>query len=114
MRIDGDDYKVLYDGATSTVYFSGTLRLFQSSDYKKIEQFLLQAHNLDIASLTIDFRDLLFMNSLGINMLCKFIIKIKKIGKLSIKIVGNKGILWQVKSFQNLKLLWDKIELQFA
>ncbi len=114
MRIDGDGYKVVFDPAARTAYFAGTLRLFSSGDYRKIEQFLLEVHAYDIPELMLDFRDLLFMNSLGINMLCKFIIKIKKIDKMPVRIVGNRNILWQVKTFQNLKLLWDKVDLRLA
>jgi hypothetical protein len=113
MKIDGGDYTVAFDKDASTVRFTGTLRLFSSGDYRKIELLLLEVYNLELAAMLLDFRELLFMNSLGINMLCKFIIKIKKLDKAPVRIVGNKNILWQVKTFQNLKLLWDKIELQF-
>ena len=78
------------------------------------KKFMLDIHDLNLQSLTLNFKDLMFLNSSGINMLCKFVLDVKKIDKMLIKVIGNKNILWQTKSFKNLKLLWNKLKLDFV
>jgi hypothetical protein len=39
---------------------------------------------------------------------------VKKQNKMPVIVTGNDDILWQKKSFANLKLLWDKVEVKFG
>lgn len=113
MIIENDDYKIWYDEKNETIFFQGSLRLWDPVSYQKIRQMMLDIYALDTEKLLLDFKNLDFMNSSGISTLCKFIFDAKEMQKKKLKIVGNTEILWQKKSFENLKKIWDQIELVF-
>ena len=114
MEFNGQDFKINIDNLNNTENLSRSLRLWTPAHYNTIKQFLLDVHDLDIIELQLNFKNMDFLNSSGISMLCTFILEIKKLNKMPVKIIGNKNILWQTKSFQNLKLLWDRLELEFV
>ena len=111
MRLDGDNYHIWYESAKHTVFFEGSIRLWDPSEYGKIRQFLLDIHNLDIPNLDMNFTGLDFLNSSGISTLCKFILEIRKADKLNLNLICSDNILWQRKSFENLARLWDRIKV---
>jgi len=113
MEYLGEDFKITFDAGENRVNFNGSIRLWDNSQYQKILVFMLDIHALDLPYLGLDFMELEFLNSAGISMLCKFVLEVKKIDKMQIFIIVNKNILWQVKSFKNMKLLWDKINLEY-
>jgi len=113
MRMDDDFFKIIYDEGKETIFFEGALRLNDFSRFDKIKQFMLDVYILDGNELVIDFKKLDFLNSAGISTLCNFIFAIKDQNKKNVKIVGNKDILWQKKSFENLKIIWDRINIVF-
>lgn len=114
MKIESESYRIWFDREGSRVVFEGALRLSGSTDYKPIHQFLLDVHELDIPVLTLDFKELEFLNSSGISTLCRFVFDAKKRDSTPIRIIGTKDVLWQTKSFSNLQKLWDKIELDLV
>ncbi len=114
MQINGDGYNIVFDDGSNTVNFKGSLRLENMGEYNNIEKFLLDIHELNLPYLNLDFKDVEFLNSSGIAMLCRFIMDVKKINKMPVIVTGNENILWQKKSFSNLKMLWDKVEVRFA
>ncbi|MBN2753254.1 MAG: hypothetical protein JXR81_00165 [Candidatus Goldbacteria bacterium] len=114
MQIKGEDYSIIFDDKLNTVNFNGSLRLENMGEYKAIEQFLLDVHELNLPFLNLDFKEVDFLNSSGIAMLCRFIMDVKKQNKMPVIVTGNDDILWQKKSFANLKLLWDKVEVKFG
>ncbi|OHD53789.1 MAG: hypothetical protein A2Y33_02740 [Spirochaetes bacterium GWF1_51_8] len=109
MKMEGEFFKINFDHETNTIFFEGSLRLWDPTEYQKIKQFMLDVHDLNIKELTLNYVNLEFMNSFGISILCKFILEIKPMNKVALTVVGNKDILWQKKSFENLKKLWDQI-----
>jgi hypothetical protein len=111
--INGDIYKIHYNEVEKVIYFEGSLRLWDPSEYQKIRQFMLDSLELNTDSLTLDFMKLEFLNSSGISTLCKFILDAKRINRQRIRVIGNNEILWQRKSFENLSKLWDEIKLEF-
>lgn len=114
MQITNDDYAIKFDDKLNTVNFKGTLRLENLAEYKAIEQFLMDIYELNLPFLNLDFKDVDFLNSSGIAMLCRFIINVKKQDRMPVIVTGNDEILWQKKSFMNLKVLWDKVEVKFG
>ena len=114
MKLQDDNFLIRFDPQQSRVFFEGVLRLSGPEEYNKIEQFLLDVMDLDLSWLELDFRDLEFLNSAGISMLCHFIFQAKDRDKMPMRIIGNKEVLWQKKSFANLQQLWGKIELSLA
>jgi anti-anti-sigma factor len=113
MKIENEDFKIKYEPSSNTVRFYGSLRLNDLSEFNKIKNMMLDVYELDIPELILDLRDLEFMNSAGISTLCKFVFEVKDRHKKPLKVVGNKDILWQQKSLENLKIIWDEIHIDF-
>ena len=65
-------------------------------------------------SLTIDLRELKFLNSSGINMMTKFVINVGDIKALDLELVviGSKKIAWQDKLLKNLRRLMPTIKVK--
>ncbi len=114
MRINEEAFQVAYDNETHIVAFSGSLRMNDLSEFDKIKKFMREAYDLDSPGLILNFVKLDFMNSAGISTLCKFIFEIKDLIPFkSVTIVGNSNILWQQKSFENLKKIWNELTIRF-
>ena len=115
MRIDEENFQIIYDPETQTIAFFGSLRMNDLEEYDKIKKFIREAYDLESPELILDYRKLEFMNSAGISTLCRFIFEVKDIVPFKpITVVGNADILWQQKSFENLKKIWDKLKLKFV
>ena len=110
--IQGDNYSVEYDPSTTTVHFHGSLRLGGMAEYQPIADLLTQLADQEPASITLDLKDLKFLNSSGINMLSKFVIGMRKKKTIGIIIHGSEEIPWQEKSLQNLQRLMPDLKLE--
>ena len=113
MKIINELFQIEYMHENLTLVFKGSLRLNSLEEFNKIKQFMLDVYELDSPYLIIDFSDLVFLNSAGINIMCQFVFEIKEKNIKKLKITGNGGILWQKKSIENLKRIWDQIEIEF-
>lgn len=113
-HIENSDFKIWYDKTKNTVFFEGSLRLWDPDAYREIKQLLLDVYEHDHGDMRIDFSHLEFLNSSGISMLVKFIFEIKKRGNKPLIIVGSDDYLWQQKSFDNLRKLWEYIQVQMV
>ncbi len=67
MELKGEDYLVTFNEPKAAVEFFGTIRLRDSSDYKAISDLLDAACRQVPGELLMDFRNLQFLNSAGIN-----------------------------------------------
>ncbi|MEM7795283.1 MAG: hypothetical protein AAF579_12650 [Cyanobacteria bacterium P01_C01_bin.118] len=109
MEIKGKEYEVVYESAVATVTFKGELALMGMGEYPPIanllEQCLEDATSQDPSQLTLDLRELKFLNSSGINVISKFVIKVRRSTKVAMTIRGSDTIPWQSKSLVNLKRL---------
>ncbi len=112
MRLRDEDYEISFDRERGKVIFEGSLRLWHRQEYGKIRDFLLAAYAADVPRLELDFTRLEFLNSSGISTLCEFILTARKQGRTPIVLVGNKTMLWQRRSLENLQKLWDGIEVR--
>ena len=108
--IQGENYKAIYDDAQKTVILEGTLRLRGIEEYDEIAN-LLDAILKENSAATVDVRKLEFLNSSGIAMISRFIIKARKVTGLSITIQASKQIPWQGKSLKNLQRLMPELVL---
>ncbi|AFY72519.1 hypothetical protein Syn7502_00355 [Synechococcus sp. PCC 7502] len=113
MEIKTSDYRVWYDPENSTVFCSGYLRLDGAEEYQPIMDLLINAIN-DQPAITVNLRELEFLNSSGISMLSMFVIKVRQNGKIQLIFEGSSKILWQTKSLKNLQRLMPSIKLDFA
>jgi hypothetical protein len=112
-QVKGDEYTVEYNHDTRVLLFRGTIRLQTSEDYMPILQLMQlgQAECADAKTLTMDFRQLEFLNSSGINSISKFVIAARKEDKIGLAVHGNKDVYWQQKSLSNLQKLWAKVAI---
>ena len=113
MEIKSKNYQVWYDAATETFICKGSLRLNEmEDDYKQIGELLKYIIHQEPANITLNLQGLEFLNSLGISMLSKFVINIRKKKNIQMLVLGSKEIPWQSKSLKNLKRLMPSLQLE--
>ena len=110
--IKTDKYTVDYDEETKTISFEGSLRLSGIDKYAPIAEILESVANQNPPAITLNLIHLDVINSSGISMLSKFVIKIKKNQEIKIIIKGSKNIPWQEKSMNNLQRLMPSLTLE--
>jgi hypothetical protein len=110
MTIETDAYSVAADKEDSKVTMTGTLRLQGREQYKPIFDLLMESASWREDRLTIDMRDLIFLNSSGISAISLFVIEMRKISK-PITIMGSNLVTWQSKSLKNFQRLYDEVEI---
>lgn len=112
MEIKGEDYQVHYNDEKNAIEFTGTMRLRDSAEYQDLSDMLQSVYDNASAELVLDFRNLQFLNSSGINTISKFIINARKSEKVPVKIMGSNEVSWQQKSLKNLQKLWSSVQIQ--
>lgn len=112
MEISHEDYHVAYDEAGGTVTCKGSFRLHGGEEYKPILDLLLLAADATPETLTLDVRELKFLNSSGINTLSKFVLRVRKHGSSKVVVRGSTGYPWQEKSLKNLQRLLPGLQLE--
>jgi hypothetical protein len=114
MELKGEDYLVTYNESRNAIEFFGTIRLRDSADYSAISELLERAHAKEPNELVLDFRNLNFLNSAGINTISKFVITARRAETVALKVLGNSAISWQQKSLKNLQKLWAKVQIEIS
>ena len=114
MEVKGDSYRVVYDPTTTTVTFDGTLRLRGMTEYDPIVQLLDNVVAQEPDTITLDLRELQFLNSSGINILFKFVIKIRDQSNSRLVVRGSEQVAWQQKSLKNLQRLMTGVKLEWV
>ena len=112
MEIQTNDYRLWYETETQTVTCQGSLRLGGMEEYAPIVQLLGDVVEQQPAHLTLDLRKLTFLNSSGINVLSKFVIKVRQAGKIKLVLQGSQDVPWQGKSLKNLQRLMPELQLE--
>jgi hypothetical protein len=113
MEISTDEYTVKYNPEITTVEFQGVLRLNGMVEYAPIVKLLDEAIAQTPVPLTLDLRSLQFLNSSGINMLSKFILRIRQQERTVLRVKGSAIIPWQGKSLKNFQRLLPNLQLEF-
>jgi hypothetical protein len=113
MEISHEDYQVRYDAATATVRCSGSFRL-HGDEYQPVLDLLTQAADAKAATLTLDVRELQFLNSSGINTLSKFVLQVRKHAASQVVVQGSTRYPWQEKSLKNLQRLLPALTLDIG
>jgi hypothetical protein len=114
MEIKSQEYSICYDPATETVVCQGSLRLSGIDEYAPIVQLLNNLADSEPPKITLNLRSLEFLNSSGINVISKFVIKVRQKGTIQMVVQGSKNIPWQGKSLKNLQRLMPSLQLEFA
>ncbi len=114
MEVLGDDYKVWYDQLNQCIYCQGSLRLAGTEEYSPIVKILEYAIEQLPQKITLNLCQLEFLNSSGINILSKFVIKVRQKETISITVQGSETIPWQGKSIKNLQRLMPALKLEWS
>ena len=111
-QLEHEDYHVTYNPETGTVTCSGAFRLRGNTEYAAITSLLNQAADAKPDTLTLDVRELQFLNSSGINTLSKFVIQVRKHKASQMVILGSSQHPWQQKSLKNFQRLLPGLQLE--
>ena len=112
MEIKTEDYNICYDAAAKAVICQGSLRLGGMEDYASIVQLLEDVVNQQPQIVTLNLRELKFLNSSGINVLSNFVIKARR-QNMQLVVQGSTNIPWQGKSLKNLQRLLPSLKLEW-
>jgi hypothetical protein len=113
MEIKGNGYHVIGDPTTTTVTFQGVLRLRGVTEYDHIVQLLNDMAVQEPNTITLDLRKLRFLNSSGINVLFRFVIKLREQATSKLIVHGSCQVPWQQRSLQNLQRLMANVQLEW-
>lgn len=111
-EVKGEDYTVQYDPASTTVNLKGELSLGGPSEYEPITNLLSEVAETNPATMTVNLRELGFLNSSGISMLSKFVLGFRKKKGTQLIILGSNDMPWQGKSLKNLEKLLPGLKLE--
>ncbi|OCR01178.1 hypothetical protein BCD67_17590 [Oscillatoriales cyanobacterium USR001] len=111
MEIKTDEYQIWYDRATASVFLQGSLRL-TGEEYEPLVKFLEEIAESEPEEIILNLQKLEFLNSSGISMLSKFVIKVRQKKNINMEIKGSKAIPWQGKSLRNLLRLMPALKLE--
>lgn len=111
-EIKSETYRVQCDSEKAIVSCYGSLRLSGMGEYEPIVNLLNEVAEQNPALITLDLRQLEFLNSSGINVLSKFVIRVRQQKTIAMKIIGSQTIPWQGKSLKNLQRLMPSLELE--
>lgn len=111
MKIEAENYLVEYDQTTATANFQGSLRLNGMQEYEPIVELLDRVIDDEPPKVTLDLQKLQFLNSSGINVLSKFVIKVRQKEHVQMLVLGSQTTPWQKKSLRNLQRLMPSLQL---
>lgn len=111
-EIKGEDYIVQYDPDSQTVKFEGELSLGGPNEYKPITDLLNEVVKTNPKTMSLNLRELTFLNSSGISMLSKFVMGLRKQKGTQLIVLGSNSQPWQGKSLQNLVRLLPGLKLE--
>ena len=114
MEVRGAGFLVCYAQEKATVVCEGVLDLRGKAGYGEILELLEQAVATDSPLVTLDLKDLEFLNSSGITTLGGFIIKLRDRGQGRLRVLCSNKYTWQSRSMRGLQKLMPEMELEFA
>lgn len=123
-NIGDKDYQVVYEPETQTVTFDGVLSLSSTKEYAPIAELLekvlreLSASDTAAAAtppqLTLNLATLEFLNSSGINVLSRFVIRARDAAQVQLVVQGSKTVIWQTRSLKNLQRLMPALAIEWV
>ncbi len=105
MEIKNEDYNVVFDQKTTTIFISGMLLLPTTQAYQPISILMHKVLEKGVKYLTLDLSQLEFLNSAGITMLTRFVIFIRDNCTVELTLHINNQLPWQIRLSVNLQRL---------
>jgi hypothetical protein len=112
MDIKTENYNIVYDKASQSIIFDGSLRLNGAEEYTSISELLDNVVKEEPEKIILNLRELAFLNSSGISILSKFVINVRKCKNIQMVVFGAKKNPWQGKSLKNLQRLMPSLKLE--
>ena len=112
MEIKTENYNIIYDEASQSIIFDGSLRLNGAEEYTSISELLDNVVKEEPEKIVLDLRELTFLNSSGISILSKFVINVRKRKNIQMVVFGTQKNPWQSKSLKNLQRLMPSLRLE--
>lgn len=111
MENKSPSYSINYDCESEVISLSGKLHLIQR---EKAFHEILSWFDLIIEKepprVILDVSNLNYLNSMGISMIAKFVIRARDKKTIHVVVKASKEIIWQSKSLVNLKRLMPSID----
>ncbi|MBE9169074.1 hypothetical protein IQ238_16645 [Pleurocapsales cyanobacterium LEGE 06147] len=114
MKIQQEDYSIVYDAVATTVVCQGSLRLNGTAEYSPIIDLLNDVVEQEPSHIILNLRELKFLNSTGISMLSKFVINVRNRKNIQMIVIGSQEISWQSKFLKNLQRLMPSLQLKLT
>lgn len=112
MEIKNLKYSIEYDNQTETIYLNGKLRFIQTdSEFYEIADLFRRIIEEEPPQVIVNLERLEFLNSLGISMISKFVIKIRNKKSIHVIVKASNTISWQRKSLVNLQRIMPSLEI---
>ena len=108
--INGESWAVVLE-ADARVSFRGALRLTGAEEYAPILDLLKVTVENTPAGVTIDLRELDFLNSSGITMLSRFFIFVRDRTAVSLEFLASATVAWHSRSLTNLQRLMPALSV---
>lgn len=112
MEIKTENYNIVYDKASQSIIFDGSLRLNGSEEYNSISELLDNVLKEEPEKILLNLKELAFLNSSGISILSKFVINVRKKKNIQMTVLGATKNPWQGKSLKNLQRLMPYLKLE--
>lgn len=112
--VQGEEYSLHYDAETSTVFFEGSLSLAGLEDFAPVVNLLNTVLDSAPPRLILNLRQLEFLNSSGISILSRFVIKARGQAETTLMLHGSESIIWQKRSLRNLQRLMPALGIEWA
>ncbi len=112
MDIKGENYCLSFNFETATIVCQGQLRLQGEKGYADIIEQLDRMVDEKPGTIILDLTELRFLNSSGINVFLKFVIKVRnaKVSRLSVR--GTDKFPWHTKTLKNFTRLMPDLVLE--
>lgn len=105
VKIHEERYDIMYDLATTTITCEGSLRLYGGNEYASIMDLFYIVADQKPPQIKVDVRNLRFLNSSGINVFYKFVIRVRDYHESRLVVQGSQTIFWQSKLLTNFQRL---------
>ncbi|NJN86638.1 MAG: hypothetical protein HC881_10400 [Leptolyngbyaceae cyanobacterium SL_7_1] len=97
-----------------TIRIRGELQLCGMDAYAAVVALLDDTICQNPSRLCLDLRELKFLNSSGIHMLLRFVLKVRNQGKIQLVVTGSEQIFWQGRSLRSFQQIMPQLNLQWV
>lgn len=110
-EIKAESFQIQFTPRTQTVIFQGELQLCGMTAYAPIIALLDTAIHQTSSTLSLNLHNLKFLNSSGIYMLLRFVLKVRNQRKIRLVVQGSHQVSWQSRSLPSLKQIMPQLDL---